>query len=423
LGALLLAHLLAAPLPWSAWATELPCWERILPVHPVDPTQIAKAIKHASELTFPGLDKSFKYFRKNYASAQEVRVMTWNVQHAGPDIFVPKEEHGKLEQRPEWYRTLWDLKLQLLAQTIHLRSPSILFLNEVSHSGIEHLMEAVFRPLGYTHHMFDLEGRGEKSGMGNAFVSKAPFSIFDIQSHGIEIHGVKPETRNIFRVQIRIGNKLVTFLGVHFKSRRKSENLLHVLRNIPGHMIRQQQVIKLLQIIQNERQQGNSVVVLGDLNSPLSKDDLIDPQLMAPERAYQNMESNEHSLWSMTPWFTTGEADQALSLGIGHNPFAGITQPTYIWNDFIKLPLRPGGLKPQYIVNKYRFKFDHVVLYPNPHSLVASANPKIIVTPWHINTYGDPKDSWLEVTEDQLDSRFGPSDHFPVELTLTVQQD
>src|SRR3989338_2257486 len=52
--------------------------------------------------------EKFEYFPESHRpdKTTKLKVMTWNIQMAGPDIFVPGKESHRLKLAPQWYNKL-----------------------------------------------------------------------------------------------------------------------------------------------------------------------------------------------------------------------------------------------------------------------------------------------------------------------------
>ena len=360
--------------------------------------------------------------------------MTWNVERAGPDLFIPNKEWGRYEKHPEWYNKLWNLKLHMMAQTILLEDPDVLFLNEVSWAGIQELRDAVLIPLGYTHLFFDAAGKTTFNGMGNAVVTKTKYPIIDAvyaapQTYGVSINGTRPDTRNILRWQIAVGKRLVTFLGIHFRSRIPHSSEEPGLRDWKAHHIREQQVLLLKEKIR-EFQANEAIVVLGDFNGALPGSAELQHNFRVPDKAFENMESEADNRQSMRELITADSSTQARIRQLPHNPFQAINEPTYVYKQFFPIPgtsdADPDGTKRTRFMppNEYRFDTDHILILPGSHHVIdASENPTIVGPSAIRDEWGNPKGSMYRVQEERLKAFYGPSDHFAKSITLHINAD
>lgn len=414
------------------------CWEDVFKIPTLNHAGISKELK-AEDIKGGIRTRRVKYDyyteKQRVAKTRKLRVMSWNIQMAGPDIFVPAKDQAKLKQNAQWYAKLWNEKLYYIAKTILLREPDVLFLNEVSHEGMSHLMEAVFKPLGYTQFHFDREGRTIYNGMGNAVVVRGGVEIdfSSIETHATMINDIRPDTRNILKWKVRVGGKKVTFLGVHLKSRVPSTYRPPGLEGWAPHYVRQQQALKLKKLVEESVRAGEDVVILGDFNAQFHvPDESVGPDLQHriafENQRFQNMETDIENRDSITSVFQVEMDARRAELNRSkfvngtalnvypHDPFAEHHHPTFVFHDWIQIP-GSTNVKP----NSYLLRMDHILIVPGEHVIEAAQDPTVVSPNYLRNTYGDPKSSWFGISQERYaEGFFGPSDHWPIDITLHI---
>jgi endonuclease/exonuclease/phosphatase family metal-dependent hydrolase len=420
-----------------AFGVDPPCWVNQIKSIPVDPALLKEELKaHRSDPGIVTQKERFNYYAPSDLAQNTVplKVMTWNVERAGPDLFLPKNEWYRYDKKPDWYNRLWNQKLQMIAKVLLLQEPDVIFFNEVSWAGRQELIEAVLRPLGYTNFFFDAAGKTSFNGMGNFVATKSKYPIIDVvhdapQTYGLEINDMRPDTRNIVRWQIAVGNKLVTFLGVHFRSRIPFSTEEVGLRDWKAHHIREQQVLLLKEKIRTF-QDNEAIVVLGDFNGALPGSRELEHTFKVKSKAFLNMESEEDNRRSMRELTTASTPTKARIRKLPHDPFRDMDEPTYVYKQFFTRPGTSdadgdGVRRSKYLPpNVYRFQTDHILILPGRHHVIeASENPTIAGPSFTRDPWGNPKNSTYRISEERLDDYFGPSDHFAKVVTLHINAD